>query len=103
MGLIVSDLLRKKESMQQLKDALPSWCSPEQAQQLGMLKVMDEFYTYVVHLLVLNTAYAHCTYPYIAWSTMSFATEFCCMAHTKFVMYITHISGGLNSPHLVHM
>ena len=39
MGLIVSDLLRKKESMQHLKDALPSWCNPEQAQQLGMLKV----------------------------------------------------------------
>jgi len=39
MGLIVTDLLRKRESIQQLKDALPSWCNPEQAQQLGMLKV----------------------------------------------------------------
>ena len=40
MGMIVSDPLRRRESLQQIKDSLPSWCNPEQAQQLNVLKVM---------------------------------------------------------------
>lgn len=52
MGMIVSDPLRRRESLQQLKDSLPSWCNPEQAQQLSMLKVSTLYsqqlaYTYV--------------------------------------------------------
>ena len=39
MGMIVFDPLRRRESLQQIKDSLPSWCNPEQAQQLNMLKV----------------------------------------------------------------
>ena len=39
MGMIVSDPLRRRESLQHMKSSLPSWCNPEQTQQLNMLKV----------------------------------------------------------------
>ena len=39
LGMIVSDSLRKRESLQQMKEPLPYWCNPEQTQQLNMLKV----------------------------------------------------------------
>ena len=57
--MIVLDTLRKRESLQQMKDSLPSWCNPEQSQQLNMLKVRVT-QSITIHLCVI---YLQSTFP----------------------------------------
>lgn len=67
MGMIVSDSLRKRESLQQIKDSLPSWCNPEQAQQLNLLKVSYQYcsITYsqnLVYSILVVKSFILCTF-----------------------------------------
>ena len=39
LGVAVGETMKRQESMKQIKDSLPRWCDPQQAQAVANLKV----------------------------------------------------------------